>query len=62
MSSAIAEAGASRPRSKDPGLAIGAVVLCALVALLDGFDTQMIGFVAPLISREWSVELAAFGR
>lgn len=38
-----------------------AIVLCALVALLDGFDTQMIAFVAPVIAREWSVDVAAFG-
>jgi MFS transporter, AAHS family, 4-hydroxybenzoate transporter len=40
---------------------INAILLCALVALLDGFDTQMIAFVAPAIAKEWSVEMAAFG-
>jgi MFS transporter, AAHS family, 4-hydroxybenzoate transporter len=29
---------------------IGVIVLCALVALLDGFDTQSIGFAAPALS------------
>lgn len=39
----------------------GAIALCALVAILDGFDTQAIAFVAPLIIREWSMDLSAFG-
>src|SRR5262245_43255154 len=40
---------------------INAILLCALLALLEGFDTQMIAFVAPAIAKEWSVEMAAFG-
>jgi MFS transporter, AAHS family, 4-hydroxybenzoate transporter len=42
-------------------VATRAIVLCALVALLDGFDTQMIGFVAPLIAKDWNVNVASFG-
>jgi AAHS family 4-hydroxybenzoate transporter-like MFS transporter len=37
------------------------ITLCALVALLDGFDTQVIAFVAPVIAKEWTVEVSAFG-
>jgi AAHS family 4-hydroxybenzoate transporter-like MFS transporter len=37
------------------------VVLCGLVAMLDGFDTQAIAFVAPAISRQWGMEVSAFG-
>ncbi|MDA5194443.1 MFS transporter [Govanella unica] len=37
------------------------VILCATIALLDGFDTQAIGFVAPVIAQEWAMPLAAFG-
>lgn len=37
------------------------IALCALIAILDGFDTQAIAFVAPVIARELGVESAAFG-
>jgi MFS transporter, AAHS family, 4-hydroxybenzoate transporter len=37
------------------------VLLCALVAVCDGFDTQAIAFVAPAISKQWSVPLQQFG-
>lgn len=37
------------------------VFLCALVALLDGFDTRSIAFVAPVIAETWKVAPASFG-
>jgi AAHS family 4-hydroxybenzoate transporter-like MFS transporter len=37
------------------------IVLCGLVAILDGFDTQAIAFVAPLIARDMQLEMSAFG-
>ena len=40
---------------------IGIVVLCALIAMIDGFDTQVIAFVAPKISQSWGVPIAQFG-
>jgi AAHS family 4-hydroxybenzoate transporter-like MFS transporter len=42
-----------------PQLLIAA--LCALVALLDGFDTQSIAFVAPMIAEQWRLSPASFG-
>ena len=33
--------------------------LCALCLIMDGFDVQVIGFVAPEITREWKVGSAA---
>jgi AAHS family 4-hydroxybenzoate transporter-like MFS transporter len=35
--------------------------LCALIAGLDGFDTQAIAYVAPTISETWELDKAAFG-
>jgi len=35
--------------------------LCFLVSLLDGFDTQSIAFVAPLIGADWKLTAASFG-
>jgi AAHS family 4-hydroxybenzoate transporter-like MFS transporter len=37
------------------------IVLCALVAMVDGFDTQSIALVAPVIVSVWGVKAAAFG-
>ncbi|MFW7354921.1 MAG: MFS transporter [Brucella sp.] len=35
--------------------------LCALIAILDGFDTQAIAFVAPSIAEEWKIGMSSFG-
>ncbi|WP_069336628.1 MFS transporter [Sphingobium yanoikuyae] len=35
--------------------------LCALIAGLDGFDTQAIAYVAPTIAEAWKLDKAAFG-
>src|SRR5262245_2521494 len=37
------------------------IMLCGIVAILDGFDTQAIAFVAPLIAEELHVDMSAFG-
>jgi AAHS family 4-hydroxybenzoate transporter-like MFS transporter len=36
-------------------------LLCSLVTLLDGFNTQSIAFVAPSLVAEWSISPAQFG-
>lgn len=36
-------------------------VLCALVAVVDGFDTQSVALVAPILMGDWHVGPAAFG-
>ena len=43
------------------GYRIFIVGLCGVVAMLDGFDTQAIAFVAPVIATEWKMNLSAFG-
>lgn len=40
---------------------IQVIFLCVLVAMLDGFDTQLIAFVAPAIAQTWNVEITSFG-
>jgi AAHS family 4-hydroxybenzoate transporter-like MFS transporter len=37
------------------------ISLCAMVLLLDGFDTQCIGFLAPAIAKELSLPMKEFG-
>lgn len=43
------------------GFQICVILMCALVAMVDGFDTQVIGLVAPAIAADWQVEAARFG-
>lgn len=40
---------------------ISVIALCALVAMIDGFDTQVIGLVAPAIAGDWKISPAMFG-
>jgi AAHS family 4-hydroxybenzoate transporter-like MFS transporter len=40
---------------------LGIIILCALTVMLDGFDAQAIGYVAPAISREWQLKPGALG-
>lgn len=47
--------------STDSGAGWQVALLCALVAVCDGFDTQSIAFVAPVIAQQWQVPLAEFG-
>src|SRR5258705_3736513 len=35
--------------------------ICFLVAMVDGYDTLMLSFIAPLISKEWALAPGAFG-
>ena len=35
--------------------------LCAWIALLDGFDTQAIAYVAPVIAEQWGIAMSGFG-
>ena len=37
------------------------ILLCGLILLLDGFDTQAMGFLVPSISEEFGIPLRAFG-
>jgi AAHS family 4-hydroxybenzoate transporter-like MFS transporter len=40
---------------------ITTIILCGLVMVLDGFDTQCIGFLAPSMAATFNVPLKAFG-
>jgi MFS transporter, AAHS family, 4-hydroxybenzoate transporter len=37
------------------------ILLCFLISMLDGFDTQAIAFAAPALAARWHVPLSAFG-
>ncbi|HJZ20733.1 MAG TPA: MFS transporter, partial [Bradyrhizobium sp.] len=43
------------------GFQIRLLLSCAMVLLLDGFDTTAIGFVAPPLAKEWDLTKAALG-
>ncbi len=40
---------------------VGLVAVCGLLLMLDGFDTQVIGYVAPAIVADWHISRAALG-
>lgn len=40
---------------------ITVAVLCAVVLFADGFNTQIIGFIAPAITKEWGIDKAVLG-
>src|SRR5215510_5021721 len=48
----------SRPVSRFQAMTI---LLCGLVLVLDGFDTQAMGFLVPPIAEELGIPLSAFG-
>jgi AAHS family 4-hydroxybenzoate transporter-like MFS transporter len=43
------------------GFQIRLLLTCAAVLLLDGFDTQAIGYVAPALAKEWHLTKGALG-
>src|SRR5262245_42883867 len=43
------------------GFQVVTILLCSLVLLLDGFDTQAMGFLVPPIAEELGIPLSAFG-
>lgn len=43
------------------GFQIRTIGLCFLLAMIDGFDTQSIAFVAPAIAEAWQTPFSAFG-
>jgi AAHS family 4-hydroxybenzoate transporter-like MFS transporter len=58
MAYRVAELIDERPLS---GFQIRTISLCGMVLLLDGFDTQCIGFLAPAIATELGLAMKAFG-
>jgi MFS transporter, AAHS family, 4-hydroxybenzoate transporter len=43
------------------GFHLRLLLLCAAVLFLDGFDTQAIGYVAPVLAREWGLTKGTLG-
>src|SRR5713226_9694777 len=39
----------------------GIIILCGLVMFLDGFDTQAISYMAPMIAKEWGLSREVLG-
>ena len=49
-------------RHRVTGFQIGVLILCMLVAALDGFDTQAIGYTAPAIAAQIHLPMPQFGQ
>jgi len=47
--------------SKLGGFQWGIMVLCTICLIMDGFDVQAMGYVAPALIREWGVPNSALG-
>lgn len=47
--------------NKIGSLQIRIIVMCLIVATFEGFDLQMMSFVAPVLGKLWSIESAAMG-
>jgi AAHS family 4-hydroxybenzoate transporter-like MFS transporter len=43
------------------GFQLGLCILCGLCLIMDGFDVQAMGYVAPAILKEWHVPNSQFG-
>ena len=39
----------------------GIIILCGLVMFLDGFDTQAISYMVPLMAKEWGLSRELLG-
>ncbi|MET3132408.1 AAHS family 4-hydroxybenzoate transporter-like MFS transporter [Oxalobacteraceae bacterium GrIS 1.11] len=48
-------------RSKISSFQVGTLVLCGLCVIMDGFDVQAMGYVAPAIIHDWGVGKAMLG-
>src|SRR5215469_4398955 len=48
-------------RSRISAFQIGIFVLCGLCLIMDGFDVQAIGPIAPAIIQDWHVPMAQMG-
>jgi MFS transporter, AAHS family, 4-hydroxybenzoate transporter len=48
-------------RSKISSFQIGIFVLCGLCLIMDGFDVQALGYLAPAIIQDWHIPLAQMG-
>src|SRR5439155_12400814 len=46
-------------KSKIGGFQIGIYIICTLCLIMDGFDVQAMGYVAPAIIRDWNISNAA---
>ncbi len=44
------------------GLLYMVPVVCFVVAMIDGYDTLMLSFIAPLIAKDWALAPQAFGK
>lgn len=65
MNGKTANIGAMIDNNRISGYQVMVLVLCFLVVLVDGFDTAVIGYIAPALRQEWGLQPAqlspAFG-
>ena len=47
--------------NKISGFQVGIFILCGLCLIMDGFDVQALGYLAPAIIKDWSLAPAQMG-
>ena len=47
--------------SKISGFQVGTFILCGLCLIMDGFDVQALGYLAPAIIKDWQLSPAQMG-
>src|SRR3972149_90275 len=48
-------------KAKMSGFQVGVFILCGLCLIMDGFDVQALGYLAPAIIKDWSLQPAQMG-
>src|SRR4026208_2566687 len=48
-------------KNKISGFQVGIFVLCGLCLIMDGFDVQAVGYLAPAIIKDWNLPPAQMG-
>jgi AAHS family 4-hydroxybenzoate transporter-like MFS transporter len=61
MSQNALDVGAVIDRNPVSPLQRSVIVICTMLAFLDGFDAQAIGYVAPSIIKSWGIQTGALG-
>jgi AAHS family 4-hydroxybenzoate transporter-like MFS transporter len=46
---------------KIAGLQVFIIIICAIISMVDGFDTQSIALAAPSIAKDFGVAASSFG-
>src|ERR1700722_6788487 len=61
QSTAVIEVDTTIDKGRWTSFQTATVLICGGVTIIDGCDAQSIGFVAPVLAKQWGLAPAAFG-